>query len=602
MWWKTGGGFQGPGNLLPGEPCTVPGDSQALLDRPVTRVARVMAGYPWVPPGSVHGEYPYDMSTAVAPPARVPAAAGYPIGAVPRDSISRMVINVLDAHMNKVDPPKSLSKKGIKIDPPKSYDGSLGEDNNRVYILGHCTADAAQDWYHHTVELGDRGPENWTTLEVIQGLQGRFMTQISAADAAKEFRELTQGKLNAQELYEQLKLLSNQLPIAADEFTFAQRYMAALHAPIRRRVMMNGYNAAHDYNRIEELVGNAVDVELMIKASMEEERRTASMQPNESRQPTKKRAGKAPVRNERRSNSTAPGPRHIAPNCPNKRNGQVVAAKAANPMVEALLNGEGDSSDEIDIAENKQTSEEQSDADGTYPEDEVADYEDSNDDIWEQFNAEYATVDGRAARIVMLQPELEVRAAHTSNKTPVEPEPVMTPFARKQTAPSKDGQPTRTEASQRPFTGYFQVGNTVAHVLFDSGSGTDMISPSFVRIAQIKPIELEEPIGLQLATVGSRSKINYGVNTTITVGTTNVSHYFNVVNVDKYDVVLGTPFMRQYGVKLDFESNGIEINGKVIPNNSRVNTHPEPAAKRRTESTKAEPSRSVFKATPTESK
>ncbi|KEP46697.1 putative Ty3/Gypsy polyprotein/retrotransposon [Rhizoctonia solani 123E] len=167
----------------------------------------------------------------------------------------------------------------------------------------------------------------------------------------------------------------------------------------------------------------------------------------------------------------------------------------------------------------------------------------------------------------------------------------MTPFARKRPVPSKDGQPTRTEASQRPFTGYFLVGNTVAHVLFDSGSGTDMISPSFVRVARIKPVELLEPIGLQLATVGSRSKINYGVNAPISIGPINGPHYFDVVNVDKYDVVIGTPYMRRHGIKLDFKSNTIEVEGTQVPNEFRTSVKPEQAVTKLTLSTTAEPSR-----------
>ena len=142
---------------------------------------------------------------------------------------------------------------------------------DQVNIIGCLLTGPSEDWYHHMVKLSDYRPEGWTTLEVIQGLQTRFMTQRSAADAVHEFRTITQGHLKAQELYEQLKLLSNQLPYPADAFTFAQRYMAALHPPIRKRVIMNGFNATYNYDRIEELVANAVDVEMTIAMTLKDE-------------------------------------------------------------------------------------------------------------------------------------------------------------------------------------------------------------------------------------------------------------------------------------------------------------------------------------------
>ena len=51
----------------PGEPATRgtlhgSGHQPATVDRPVTRVTRVMAGYPWVPPGTMQGEPPCDIS------------------------------------------------------------------------------------------------------------------------------------------------------------------------------------------------------------------------------------------------------------------------------------------------------------------------------------------------------------------------------------------------------------------------------------------------------------------------------------------------------------------------------------------------------------
>jgi hypothetical protein len=41
--------------------------------------------------------------------------------------------------------------------------------------------------------------------------------------------------------------------------------------------------------------------------------------------------------------------------------------------------------------------------------------------------------------------------------------------------------------------------------------------------------------------------------------------YVDIANFDKYDMVIGTPFMYNHQVKLDFESQSICINGTKIP-------------------------------------
>ena len=79
-----------------------------------------------------------------------------------------------------------------------------------------------------------------------------------------------------------------------------------------------------------------------------------------------------------------------------------------------------------------------------------------------------------------------------------------------------------------------------------------MVSLDFARATGMKLTKLEQPIGLQLACVGSKSTINYGTEATIVFGNTHVEEYLNVANIDYYDVILGTPFLRCLGVTLDF--------------------------------------------------
>ena len=105
-----------------------------------------------------------------------------------------------------------------------------------------------------------------------------------------------------------------------------------------------------------------------------------------------------------------------------------------------------------------------------------------------------------------------------------------------------------------------------AHCLLDSGSEGILLSPEFTRATGIKTFALEKPIALQLACIGSRSMINYRTQVTIKIGHKVVEKYFDIANIEYYDAILGTPFLRKMGIVLDFRSPGMaRIGNEVIP-------------------------------------
>jgi hypothetical protein len=69
-------------------------------------------------------------------------------------------------------------------------------------------------------------------------------------------------------------------------------------------------------------------------------------------------------------------------------------------------------------------------------------------------------------------------------------------------------------------------------------------------------VSLEQPINLQLAIVGSRSIVNYGTCGQLKFRVNISDKYFNITNVDYYNVILGTPFLMKWGISLDFSSQG----------------------------------------------
>jgi len=91
------------------------------------------------------------------------------------------------------------------------------------------------------------------------------------------------------------------------------------------------------------------------------------------------------------------------------------------------------------------------------------------------------------------------------------------------------------------------------------------MTPQFAQAADIKVSRLKTPVVLQLGTVGSRSTINFGVYADTTIGSMKSSEYYDIVNLDHFDMVIGVPLMRKKKIILDFDKSCIWMNGESIP-------------------------------------
>ncbi|KAJ7604272.1 hypothetical protein FB45DRAFT_769535 [Roridomyces roridus] len=126
-------------------------------------------------------------------------------------------------------------------------------------------------------------------------------------------------------------------------------------------------------------------------------------------------------------------------------------------------------------------------------------------------------------------------------------------------------QPTRPSKTIACLSAQIKIGGTLAYALFDSGSNTDAATPEYTKVVKGAQIALDEPVNLQLGCKGSQSQISYGTRVEVGFGGISGFHYFDQVNLDRYDVVIGTPFMNKHGVKLDFETREIRFpNGRVV--------------------------------------
>ncbi|KAI0039991.1 hypothetical protein FA95DRAFT_1454419, partial [Auriscalpium vulgare] len=104
---------------------------------------------------------------------------------------------------------------------------------------------------------------------------------------------------------------------------------------------------------------------------------------------------------------------------------------------------------------------------------------------------------------------------------------------------------------------YVTVNGQRALALFDSGSTADLVSPDFARVANLPLFVLDKPVPLQLGCVGSRSAINFGTEPTISFAGVHQQWYFDVANIDRYDIIIGTPFLSIIGVVLNFKRHEI---------------------------------------------
>jgi hypothetical protein len=94
-----------------------------------------------------------------------------------------------------------------------------------------------------------------------------------------------------------------------------------------------------------------------------------------------------------------------------------------------------------------------------------------------------------------------------------------------------------------------KINKFLALTLIDTACTTEAVSPEFARIAGVKPEVLDVSIPLQLGTAGSKSVINYGFFADWKIGDYKFkNHYFDVINLDRYDAVMGTVAMRKYEV------------------------------------------------------
>jgi Zinc knuckle len=253
-------------------------------------------------------------------------------------------------------------------------------------------------------------------------------------------------------------------------------------------------------------------------------------------------------------------PGHIRANCPKLKQGLRTAATRqdddADPEMDPaddpdlLIEGEGEPKDE---GQNDELI-----ADEWEPE--KAQYQfDDEEDAMDDNTVTYQTSAIRIALDdVAIMKVMAVRSKTTAPNSAAEP--MYHHWSKHRMRPDRPHHENRT------LSGYWEINGMKAHYLLDSRSEGVLLSPEFTHATGVKTFALELPIALQLACVSSRSTINYGTNTTIKFGHKLYDEYFDIANVEYYDAIPGTPFLRKLGITLDFASPGaVRIGNETVP-------------------------------------
>jgi Retroviral aspartyl protease len=122
-----------------------------------------------------------------------------------------------------------------------------------------------------------------------------------------------------------------------------------------------------------------------------------------------------------------------------------------------------------------------------------------------------------------------------------------------------------SNSDHRYMATLIKVNGLEAYTLPDSGSTIVSITHNFACVAKLNIMQLENPIALQLGMVGSQSVINFGSRTLLELRLIKDDNiYLDMVNIDCYNMIIGTLFIWKHRLMLDFSQNKLHHQGQTI--------------------------------------
>lgn len=114
-------------------------------------------------------------------------------------------------------------------------------------------------------------------------------------------------------------------------------------------------------------------------------------------------------------------------------------------------------------------------------------------------------------------------------------------------------------AIPKPVVVIVHVNGHPARALIDTGSLADFMSLTTAEQIKCKLTMLEKPLTIQLAVQGSRSKVNYGTQVQFQYQGADYARYFDIINLQHYDLILGTPFLYQHSVTVGLHPSRVVL-------------------------------------------
>ncbi|KZW01359.1 hypothetical protein EXIGLDRAFT_588389, partial [Exidia glandulosa HHB12029] len=104
-----------------------------------------------------------------------------------------------------------------------------------------------------------------------------------------------------------------------------------------------------------------------------------------------------------------------------------------------------------------------------------------------------------------------------------------------------------------------KINGQAVRAMVDTGSQGDFMSTRLADQLKLKREPLAKPIPVNLAVTGSRSMVNYGTSVDFEYQNIKEKRYFDILNVDQHDLVLGLPWLNEHQVYLGFNPTQVLI-------------------------------------------
>ncbi|KAL7277449.1 hypothetical protein ACG7TL_009311 [Trametes sanguinea] len=460
----------------------------------------------------------------------------------PRDGIG--VQRLLDMIQELVgdaptsDPPAYL--KMAKLPPPKTYEGKDNPDQfevwlrglleyfntlritgpqydtDRLRMLSSSLSGNAATWFYNTVQSPSRDKRDWMFKEAIVGLFRHFVHRDMHLQAEQQFAalrfEVSKGGVAG--LYERMLYLADKMWECPTEFQMWKKFIKAL--PEQCESILSLYKGmSPQYTTLYMLYQSALELEQNMRALQLRKRA------QDAGGSTTPHYGKKNTLGQQRMFA-----QHIIDKTSDKEDspqlegtGEDAGGDNESPVLEDAP------ADVVDDDQEYPPSDYGGSQYKSEREDELSPIDDDNENdlfFGGMRIAPFKELLGELvhAHSMAIQPDRNLRHAWLYDAK-----------VRKIQDPA--AQPKRDELSQRTFSAEISVNGVMALALFDSGCTTDSIMLELAYVCKADRIDLKEPVGLQLGTKGSRTRITYGARVTLQVRKLKQSQYFDAVNIDK---------------------------------------------------------------------